>query len=603
MKNIFKYLRGNRLYFTLISIVFLGIQVALTLYQAELLRQIIAGTQTESASQLRIDTNAIGISFAVSFAGLISSVIANTFAILASTAFAKYLRDLYFKKTLSLSSNDLDYFSVASLTARATNDLKIFQDSFLQSVVFISRGTMYIIGSVVAGVLLNPEMTIILAIFLPIFAVVFIIPALKSKKYNANRLANLDKAQSILRENILGVRVIKSYNLYDKLEHRFDAHNIEIAYNAKRMSWIFAIIQPIAFGLINLAVIVIYIVGGFTSNVDGATAATRLNIIATIIPFTLIVFRASIGIFLIMSTINSVIRSAKSVDRIAEVLHYKSQQVWKNDGYLIKHGSVKISNLNFKYFEDAEYVLKNINLEVKENESVGIIGPTGSGKSTLANILIRAYDVKEGKIEIDNVDIADIKRESLSSNVAIAFQKPEIISGKIRDNVSLISRFDQIRDDKRKQKELDNEIWNALEIAQAKEFVDKLEDKLDSRVEQRGTNFSGGQKQRLAISRAVAQKAKITIFDDSTSALDKITEQKVQDAMKKKLNTTLIVIAQRINSVENMDKIVLLNNGEISAVGTHKQLLVNSSQYQNIARIQLGDTEVNRQLKLIQEGA
>ncbi|PAF55064.1 ABC transporter ATP-binding protein [Mycoplasmopsis agassizii] len=603
MKNIFKYLRGNRLYFTLISIVFLGIQVALTLYQAELLRQIIAGTQTESASQLRIDTNAIGISFAVSFAGLISSVIANTFAILASTAFAKYLRDLYFKKTLSLSSNDLDYFSVASLTARATNDLKIFQDSFLQSVVFISRGTMYIIGSVVAGVLLNPEMTIILAIFLPIFAVVFIIPALKSKKYNANRLANLDKAQSILRENILGVRVIKSYNLYDKLEHRFDAHNIEIAYNAKRMSWIFAIIQPIAFGLINLAVIVIYIVGGFTSNVDGATAATRLDIIATIIPFTLIVFRASIGVFLIMNTINSVIRSAKSVDRIAEVLHYKSQQVWKNDGYLIKHGSVKISNLNFKYFEDAEYVLKNINLEVKENESVGIIGPTGSGKSTLANILIRAYDVKEGKVEIDNVDIADIKRESLSSNVAIAFQKPEIISGKIRDNVSLISRFDQIRDDKRKQKELDNEIWNALEIAQAKEFVDKLEDKLDSRVEQRGTNFSGGQKQRLAISRAVAQKAKITIFDDSTSALDKITEQKVQDAMKKKLNTTLIVIAQRINSVENMDKIVLLNNGEISAVGTHKQLLVNSSQYQNIARIQLGDTEVNRQLKLIQEGA
>ncbi|PAK20944.1 hypothetical protein CJJ23_04615 [Mycoplasmopsis agassizii] len=603
MKNIFKYLRGNRLYFTLISIVFLGIQVALTLYQAELLRQIIAGTQTENASLLRIDTDAIGISFGVSFAGLISSVIANTFAILSSTAFAQYLRDLYFKKALSLSSNDLDYFSVASLTARATNDLKIFQDSFLQSVVFISRGSMYIVGSIVAGVLLNPQMTIILAIFLPIFAVVFIVPALRSKKYNSNRLANLDKAQSILRENILGVRVIKSYNLYDKLEHRFDAYNIEIAYNTKRMSWIFAIIQPIAFGLINLAVIVIYIVGGFASNVDGATAAERLNIISTIIPFTLIVFRASIGVFLIMSTINSVIRSAKSVDRIAEVLHYKSQQIWKNDGYLIKHGSLKISNLNFKYFEDAEYVLKNINLEVKENESVGIIGPTGSGKSTLANILIRAYDVKEGKVEIDNVDISDIKRESLSSNVAIAFQKPEIISGKIRDNVSLISRFDQIRDDKRKQKELDKEIWNALEIAQAKEFVDKLEDKLDSRVEQRGTNFSGGQKQRLAISRAVAQKAKITIFDDSTSALDKITEQKVQDAMKKKLNTTLIVIAQRINSVENMDKIVLLNNGEISAVGTHKQLLANSSQYQNIARIQLGDTEVNRQLKLIQEGA
>lgn len=500
---------------------------------------------------------------------------------------AGQLRYNTFSKIQKLSFADFDNFKSSTLLTTLTTDIQAIQNAFVfifrigfRSIFLYFGGIIGVITIVFTQPTISTSSWLLPTIMIVISITMFIVLGfilIKAVKYHRLAKFATDEVNSSIQENILGVRVVKSFNLQNKQISRFDVINEKM----RRISTRSYVISMWVFPIINFtlsATIVIILWVGTTS------ASISLTNVSTLMSITTLVL---IGMMLFINVILLVTMAIGSANRIKKILKYEPTLKFKENGLEINNNTIEFKDVNFRYHDSSEYVLKNINFKINENETIGIIGGTGAGKSTLVNLIARMYDIKEGEIKISNNNIKDITEESLRTKVALSPQKVTLFSGTIASNLKFGKQNATVED-----------MTEATKAAQAYDFIMQKENGFDSVVEQRGANFSGGQKQRLSIARALIMKPKVLILDSSTSALDMITEKAVNDYIKSSNNDrTTLIVSQRISGVKDADRIFVLDKGEIVGVGNHKELLNNCHQYYEIALSQMGEEGVRNEMK------
>ena len=507
-----------------------------------------------------------------------------------------------YRKIQDLSFSDIDNFKTSSLITRLTTDIEAIQSALFMVFRIGSRSTFLFIGGFVATIIIsiNPNLrvlpnlarpnivdatsvgnlwflvpVILLVISVIMFSLLLKILTLSSRQYKIAKYA-IDETNSVMRENILGVRVVKSFNLQDDQINRFKLANENLRKTSEKSSIISMWMFPIINLTMSWAVVLTIWVGVATKAMDIAKIGATMSIT------TLILF----GMVLMINVILQVGIAIGSCKRVTEVLDAVPSITYKENGLQIEKPTIKFENVSFKYNETGEYVLKNINLSINEDETIGIIGTTGSGKSTFVSLITRMYDVKEGNLSISSHDIKDIDKHALRNEIALSPQRVTLFSGTIASNLKF-GKSDATK----------TEMEEAAKGAQAYEFIMQKQNKFDTLVEQRGRNFSGGQQQRISIARALIKKPKILILDSSTSALDMITEKKVNEYIKDtNKGRTTIVISQRISGVRSADRILVFEKGKIVGDGSHIDLLRNNAIYREIALSQLGKEGVESEL-------
>ena len=502
-----------------------------------------------------------------------------------SVDIANEIRFNLFRKIQGLSFIDLDKFKTSSLITRLTVDIQSIQDSLISVIRIGFRAIMLYVGGIISSVIVistsNSQNAWLIPVILVVssiglFGILSGILYYGAKYYKLSRYAT-DNTNSVMRENILGVRVVKSFNLQQQQIERFEKVNNKMRKITEKAYKIGMWMFPIVNFIINAVTVIVIWVGGLTDALDIAQAGPVMGITGMIL----------MGMVLFINVILQLSIAIGSAKRIKEVHTSKPSISFKEDGVEIQQPSIEFKNVNFKYHEHSEYVLEDINLKINPNETVGIIGATGSGKTTLISLIARMYDVNEGQVLISNYDIKDIKEESLRKEMGVSTQQVVLFSGTIESNLKY-GKEDATYD----------EMVEAAKGAQAYDFIMQKEAGFESVVEQRGRNFSGGQKQRLAITRALIRKPKILILDSSTSALDMITEKNVNEYIKNtNKDRTTIMISQRISGVKDADRIIVLEKGRIVGNGKHVELLKNCAVYNEIALSQLGKEGVENEIR------
>jgi len=513
------------------------------------------------------------------FIGVVCGFLSGVFANIASCNYANNLRVRLFDKIMKLSYNQTDDFSTASLITRVTNDVTQMQNFFAQMIrMFIRSFGMFALG-IIFTLTIDVRFAFILAVALPIEVIIMIIFMKKAFPYFSIIQTKLDKVNTVVHENVSGARVVKAFCKEDYEDNRFKNVNGSYADTLLKVNKIFALLMPLFMLVVYFAQIAIYSIGG--SNIlDAFTNTTTPTIsIGKITQATTYIVMICFALMQFGMMFASIARASASAKRINAVMDCPLEIVDGNiDVTTIKEvGTIEFKNVSFAYPESNEYVLENLNFKINKGDTVAIVGATGSGKTTLVNLITRFYDVSEGEVLIDGVNVKEYSTKDLRNKIAIALQKAELFAGTIKDNIKW-GKLDAT----------DEEVIEAAKIAQADSFINEKKDKYDEFVEEKGTSVSGGQKQRLSIARAIIKKPEILIFDDSTSALDLITEAKLYQAMKEKINdTTKVVVAQRIATARNADKIMVLDGSTIIAFDTHENLMNSCEVYIDIYNSQL----------------
>ena len=513
------------------------------------------------------------------FIGVVCGFLSGVFANIASCNYANNLRVRLFDKIMKLSYNQTDDFSTASLITRVTNDVTQMQNFFAQMIrMFIRSFGMFALG-IIFTLTIDVRFAFILAVALPIEVIIMIIFMKKAFPYFSIIQTKLDKVNTVVHENVSGARVVKAFCKEDYEDNRFKNVNGSYADTLLKVNKIFALLMPLFMLVVYFAQIAIYSIGG--SNIlDAFTNTTTPTIsIGKITQATTYIVMICFALMQFGMMFASIARASASAKRINAVMDCPLEIVDGNiDVNTIKEvGTIEFKNVSFAYPESNEYVLENLNFKINKGDTVAIVGATGSGKTTLVNLITRFYDVSEGEVLIDGVNVKEYSTKDLRNKIAIALQKAELFAGTIKENIKW-GKLDAT----------DEEVIEAAKIAQADSFINEKKDKYDEFVEEKGTSVSGGQKQRLSIARAIIKKPEILIFDDSTSALDLITEAKLYQAMKEKINdTTKVVVAQRIATARNADKIMVLDGSTIIAFDTHENLMNSCEVYIDIYNSQL----------------
>ena len=493
--------------------------------------------------------------------GVACGILSGVFANLASQKFGNDLRKDLFNKIMNLTFEQTDNFSTSSLITRVTNDVTMVQNTIAQAIRMFIRALSFFVLGIVFTVRISAKFAIILAIVLPIEVLMIIWFMRKVFPIFTIIQKKLDKVNSVVHENLTGARVVTNINL--------------------KVNKIMAVLMPMFMLIVYAATIAIYYLGLNSQVVainESIFKSPSITVGDTQKAVTYISMIMSSLIMLGMTFANMA-RAVASARRINDVLD--SKDIIKSGNFdtkeLTTKGKLEFKNVSFTYPLGKSNVLSNLNFEISKGETIAIVGSTGSGKSTLVNLIPRFYDVTSGSILVDGINIKDYNLKELRDKVVIVLQKAELFSGTIADNI----RWG-------KEDASDEEIEKAAQIAQAEEFILSKEKGYDEYVEEKGTSLSGGQKQRLSIARAIVKKPEILIFDDSTSALDLVTEAKLYKAMKENISeVTKIVVAQRVATAKNADRIIVLDNGNIAAFDTHENLLNNCSIYQDIYNSQL----------------
>ncbi|MPM46666.1 putative ABC transporter ATP-binding protein [bioreactor metagenome] len=506
------------------------------------------------------------------FLGLIGGSGCSFFASIATMKLGQNLRQGLFNKIQTLSFHEIDALKTSSLITILTNDVTQVQNMMLTALRIMVRAPFLCIGSIIMSYYLSPKLATIYLIALPIIilAIIFIL------KYSYPLFlllqSKLDNINLVMRENILGVKVIKVFNIIDKQLHRFNLANEELKNANIKAQNVNMILWPIVSFVMNLTVIAVIWFGGIMVSKD----LLQVGIIMAFINYITQTMNSLIALITIVINYS---RAKASADRINKVFSMIPSIENKEQAKNFDNYEIEFKNVSFKYNKTSEYVLKNINFKINQGEKVGIIGSTGSGKSTLVSLIARLYDATEGKVLIGGMNIKDINLTQLRENISLVSQENTIFSGTIEDNI----KFGNLSEN-------ENLLIETSKDAEAYDFIMKKEKDFQSNIEQRGHNLSGGQKQRICIARALIKNSKIFIMDDSTSALDMATEARLQNSIKKRLrDKTMIVIAQRISGVMDADKIIVIDKGEISAIGSHDYLMNNNEIYRSIAISQLGE--------------
>ena len=520
---------------------------------------------------------------------LASAVVVGYLSSLISASFSMNLRKKLFEKAQSFGMEEMNKFSTGSLITRTTNDITNIQ-------MFISMGLQMLIKAPITAVwavlkILNKswQWSVItgIAVAVLLLCVSILILTVMPRFKKVQKL--IDNINSLARENLKGIRVVRAFNAEKYQEDKFDGGNTELTntqlFNQRAM----AAMSPIMYLVMNCVTLATYFVGSYL--IDSAGMADKISLFGDMVVFSSYAMQVIMAFLMLSMIFIMYPRAQVSADRIAEVL---DTDIAVKDGNKAtsmdaastkKIGEVEFKNVSFKYPDGDEEVLKNISFKANKGDTVAIIGSTGSGKSTLVNLIPRFYDVTSGEILVDGINVKDYTQEELHNKLGYVPQKAVMFSGSVNYNVSY--------GDNGVSKPDSEKVKEAVAVAQGKDFVEKMPEQYESHIAQGGTNVSGGQKQRLAIARAIAREPEIYIFDDSFSALDYKTDYKLRSELKEHTkDATNIIVAQRIGTILNADKIIVLENGECVGLGTHKELLQNCKVYQEIAYSQLSKEEL-----------
>lgn len=570
-----KYLKKYWL-FTMLAPLFMIGEVSMDLIQPELMSHIIddgvLGINSGGVGNLDIILGT-GIRMVLLVAaGGVCGVMSGVFANLSAQQFGNDVRKDTFKRIMSFSFEQTDKFSTGSLITRVTNDITQLQNFVMQCMRGFVRTSMLFIGGIVCMIGLNIQFGLVIACALPFIVICVIYFIAKSNPKFTILQKKLDKLNNIMQENVSGSRVVKAYVKEDYETERFNKANDELVGTQLDVLLLLSYMTPVMNIILNLSVVAVIKVGGIQV-MDGS--ATPGNVMAAI-TYCSQVLNAVMRMTMIFQTAS---RGVASQKRIMEILNCEPAiKDGAYDGETIVKGKVEFRNVSFAYpGNEGASVIEDFNLVISPGETIGILGATGCGKTSLISLIPRFYDVTKGAVLVDDVDVRDYKLEVLRDKIAVSLQKSEIFTASIADNIAW-GLPDATSDN----------IAAAADTAQAAQFINNRKDGMQTIVSQGGHSLSGGQRQRVAIARAVIKPAEILIFDDATSALDLKTEAELYSNLgKNKKDITKIIIAQRIASVKNADRIVVMDNGKLADVGSHEQLMITSSIYKDIYDSQL----------------
>lgn len=558
-------------WFVVCSIVMTGLMIASSLLQPWLLKQVLDALQmSDSKAIYQAGAWLIGMGMV----GLLAGGINVTTAAYIAQAVSSDLREKTFRKIQTFSYANIEQFNAGNLVVRMTNDINQIQNLVMMMFQILLRLPILFIGSVVLAIVTVPELWWIIALLILLVAgLTAMMMGLMGPRFQKFQIL-LERMNAIAKENLRGVRVVKSFVQERAQFDKFSQVSDELLDQNLFIGYAFSIVEPmmmfVGYGAIYLA---IWTLSGMV--------ATDAGVVSSIASFIGYLNQIIFTIIMVGFLGNGVTRAIISMRRLNEVLDTEPAMTFPDIADEDLEGSIRFDHVTFTYPTDESPILKDISFEVAPGQMVGVVGATGAGKSTLAQLIPRLFDPQEGSISIGGKDLREVSQGSLRKNVSIVLQRAILFSGTIADNL--------------RQGKLDASLpemeW-AAGIAQASEFIGRMADSFDSQVEERGNNFSGGQKQRMSIARGVVNHPKILILDDSTSALDAKSEKLVQEALNKDLKgTTTIVIAQKISSVVHADKILVLDQGRLIGQGTHKELVATNEVYREIYETQKGKEE------------
>lgn len=582
MSKLIKNFKKKDWLIIIVSIALIVMQVWFELKMPDYMSKVTVLVQTEGSKMSEILKNG-GYMLMCAFASLVGAVIVGYLIALFASGFSKNLRSKLFRKVEDMSMSEIKEFSTNSLITRTTNDIT-------QVEMFIGFGLQLLIKAPITAVwaitkILNKswEWSMVTAVAVVILLLVIgILTIIVMPKFKIVQKLT-DKLNEVTRENLMGIRVVRAFNAEEYQQEKFQNVNNSLTnlqlFNQKAMS----IMAPVMYLVMYMLTLVIYFIGAYL--IKDALMADKIALFGDMVVFSSYAMQIIMS-FLMLAMIFMILpRAEVSASRINEVLDTDISVKDGNVETKSEVGTVEFKNVSFKYPDAEEYVLRNISFKANKGDTVAFIGSTGSGKSTLVNLIVRFYDVTDGEILIDGVNIKDYKLEYLYKLIGYVPQRAVLFNETVNSNIRYGEAMEEISDKK---------IVEAARVAQADEFISKMDDGYESHIAQGGTNVSGGQKQRLAIARAIAKNPEIYIFDDSFSALDYKTDAVLRSELKKYTkDATSLIVAQRIGTIMNADKIIVLDNGESVGVGTHKELLKSCEVYKQIALSQLSKEELD----------
>lgn len=583
--KLFRYLSAKEWLFCLFSLVFVFVQVVLDLMIPDYMSRITTLIETPGSAIGEV-WSAGGMMLLCAFGSLVSSVAVCFFASRIAANFSKRLRKEMFYKVESFTLEEINSFSTASLITRSTNDVSQVQMMVVMSLQVVVKAPLMAVWAImkIAGKAwqwsLATGIAVVLLVAILSIAIVRTFPRFKRIQWLQ------DSLNQSARENLTGIRVVRAYNAEAYQEKKFENVNTELLENSLYANRTMTLLSPFMGLVMNCLNMSIYWIGAvLISSVaaGGATGiAARVDIFADMIVFMSYAMQVIMSFIMIVMVIIIAPRALEAAKRISEVLAAQPKVV---SGTVTDSGDisgmVEFKNVSFTYPGGSGNVLSNVSFKADKGETVAFIGSTGSGKTTLMNLIPRFYDASEGEVLVDGVNVKDYELEALYARIGYVSQKAVMFTGTIEDNVAFGSNADKSR------------LNEALEISHSADFVSELEDKEKAHMARGGTNFSGGQKQRLSIARALCRDAEILIFDDTFSALDFKTDRELRDALKARTaGQTKLIVAQRIGTIMSADRIVVLDEGHVVGMGTHRELLKSCEVYRQIALSQLSEEEL-----------
>ena len=584
MFKLLKNLQKRDWILIVISFILIFAQVWLELKMPDYMSQITKLVQTPGSQMSEILING-GYMVGCAFGSLIAAIITGYFISGISSSFSMNVRKKLFNKVEDLSMQEIKQFSTSSLITRTTNDITQMEMVIamgLQLLIkapitviwaitkILNKGWQWSVATGVGVVVLMLTVGILTVIVMPRFKIV-------------QKL--IDKINGVTRENLTGIRVVRAFNAEEYQQEKFEEVNNRLTNQQLFNQKAFAVLQPMIYLVMHVLTLSIYYIGAIL--IKDATFQNKISLFGDMVVFSSYAIQVIMSFLMLAMIFMMLPRAEVSANRVNEVLDTNSSiKPGKLDKDTSKEkGTVEFKNVSFKYPDADEYLLENISFKANKGETVAFIGSTGSGKSTLISLVPRFYDATEGEVLVDGINVKEYSEEILNNKIGFVPQKAVMFNGTVSTNVAY--------GDNGKGKKTEEKIKEAIYVAQGKEFVEKMDDGYNSHIAQGGTNVSGGQKQRLAIARAIARDPEIYIFDDSFSALDYKTDSILRKELKKYTKeATSLIVAQRIGTILNADKIIVLDDGKCVGMGTHKELLKNCEVYKQIALSQLSEEEL-----------
>ena len=600
MLKIFKRLTAKEIIMMIIAVLFVCLNVFLDLKIPDYMSDITSllstqGTKAKDIFAWNLDAPGMRMVL-LSLGSFAASVVVGFLAARIAASFSTRLRDDIFHSVLDFSDAEIKKFSIPSLLTRTTNDITQIQLVFTMGLQVITKGPIMAIWAITKIADKNHEwlMVLVVAVAVMILMLIFLIMMVMPKQRMIQKLT--DKLNSITRESLTGIRVVRAYNAESYQNGKFAKANDNVTNFNLFINRSMALMSPVMTSISSGMTLAIYWIGAFLiediaipkdpTKIAGAMQ-DKVNIFSDMVVYSSYAMQVVIGFMMMIIVFFILPRAVVAAGRINEVLDTKPSVTYPEESKAqpAEKGSVEFDDVSFRYSEHSEAVLEHVSFKAKAGDTVAFIGSTGSGKSTLVNLIPRFYDSSEGTIKVDGVDVRDYDHDTLHKIVGYIPQKAVLFSGNIASNMDMgDSNSSPLDDDK---------MWEALDLAQGKDFVESKEGQLKAKVSQGGQNFSGGQKQRLAIARALARKPEIIIFDDSFSALDYKTDRILRSQLKERTaDMTKLIVAQRISTIMDADQILVLDEGKVVGQGTHEELLANNEVYREIAYSQLSKEEL-----------